>query len=74
MGTKRNPEWLEGPKEEEGKREGWEEKSATVRYLESIPRVTGSHCRFIAGKLLGLTLLWEGGSKHLLLLGLYCIF
>lgn len=45
MGTKRNTEWLESSDEEERGREMRPEKSATLRYLDSIPRVIGSHCR-----------------------------
>lgn len=42
MGTKRNPEWPESPDEEERGREMKPEKSATVRYLDSIPRTMES--------------------------------
>ena len=44
-GTKRDTEWLESSDEEERGREMRPEKSATLRYLDSIPRVIGSHCR-----------------------------
>ena len=63
MGTKRNPEWPESPDKEKRGREMKPEKSATVRYLDTIPRTMESD---------GLTLSWGDGSKHLLVSGLHC--
>lgn len=48
MGTVRDTAWLESSDEEDRGRERRPAKSATLRYLDSIPGVIGSHCRAVS--------------------------
>lgn len=76
MGTARDTVWLESSDEEERGREMRPEKAATLRYLDSIPGVIGSHCRAVSRGMMWPDLVHKGGgggSKHLSFCGLHCI-